>query len=106
MHITNNLLFIVLIFFVFLSAFFSGSETGMMSLNRYRLRHLVRSKNRAAMRVSALLGRIDKLLGCLPQDCLKSESEVEPEAWVDQVLQQQRCLRTVQNRLYSIVERI
>ena len=38
-----------------MSAFFSGSETGMMAINRYRLKHLVQEKNKSAKRVSKLL---------------------------------------------------
>ena len=33
---------------VFLSAFFSGTETALMSVNRYRLRHLAREGSRSA----------------------------------------------------------
>ena len=33
---------------ILLSAYFSGTETAMMALNRYRLRHLVRRGNRGA----------------------------------------------------------
>lgn len=52
-----------LIFLVLLSAFFSASETGLMSLNRYRLRHLVRIKHPGAIRAEALLSRPDRLMG-------------------------------------------
>jgi Mg2+/Co2+ transporter CorB len=34
---------------VVISAYFSGSETGMMTLNRYRLRHRAKQGNRAAV---------------------------------------------------------
>ncbi|MCH8142857.1 MAG: DUF21 domain-containing protein, partial [Proteobacteria bacterium] len=34
-------LFAIILLLTTLSAYFSGSETAMMSLNRYRLRHLV-----------------------------------------------------------------
>lgn len=54
-----------LIFLICLSAFFSAAEIGMMSLNRYRLRNLVRKKNRAARRVNELLARPDRLLGII-----------------------------------------
>jgi Mg2+/Co2+ transporter CorB len=54
-----------LILLLALSAFFSGSETGLMTLNRYRLRHLVRSKHRGAMRAQALLDRPDRLIGMI-----------------------------------------
>jgi Mg2+/Co2+ transporter CorB len=48
-----------------LSAYFSSSETAMMALNRYRLRHLVNQQHRAATRVSRLLNRTDRLLGVI-----------------------------------------
>ena len=44
------------------SGFFSMSETCMMSLNRYRLKHLVREGNRGAALTSALLAKTDELL--------------------------------------------
>lgn len=50
---------------IILSAFFSSSETGMLSLNKYRLKHLVKSKNRSAMKVSSLLERPDRLIGVI-----------------------------------------
>ncbi|ENB16815.1 hypothetical protein ECBCE011MS01_4851, partial [Escherichia coli BCE011_MS-01] len=37
---------IILIIMVVISAYFSGSETGMMTLNRYRLRHMAKQGNR------------------------------------------------------------
>ena len=46
------------------SAFFSGSETSMMSLNRYRLRHTART-SRTARRVMLMLKRPDRLLGVI-----------------------------------------
>jgi len=52
-------------FLILVSAFFSGSETGMMALNRYRLRHLARQGHRAAMRVEKMLKRPDRLLGVI-----------------------------------------
>lgn len=55
-------LFIILIFLIFLSAFFSASEIGMMSINRYKLRYLVKKNNKQAIRVNQLLARPDKLL--------------------------------------------
>ena len=44
------------------SGFFSGSETCMMALNRYRLKHLVREGNTGAKLATALLARTDELL--------------------------------------------
>jgi Mg2+/Co2+ transporter CorB len=58
-------LFTVLGLLVLASAFFSGSETGLISLNRYRLRHLVSAKNTGAIRASELLKRPDRLIGLI-----------------------------------------
>ena len=44
------------------SGFFSMSETCMMALNRYRLRHLVREGSRGARMAQALLAHTDELL--------------------------------------------
>jgi len=46
-------------------AFFSSAETSLMSLNRYRLRHLAKKGNRGARLASALLAKTDKLLGVI-----------------------------------------
>ena len=46
-----------------ISAFFSISETSMMALNRYRLKHLVKIGRRGARLTSQLLAQTDKLLG-------------------------------------------
>lgn len=55
----------VLCFLILCSAFFSSSETGMMSLNRYRLKHLVKKKHRGARKASQLLERPDRLIGVI-----------------------------------------
>lgn len=47
------------------SAFFSSSETGMIALNRYRLRHLAKDKQHSAMLASALLEKPDRLIGVI-----------------------------------------
>lgn len=60
-----SLLFGVLCLLLVLSAFFSASETAMLSLNRYRLRHLANAKHPAALRASALLARPDRLIGLI-----------------------------------------
>ncbi len=58
-------LFVVLTALIILSGFFSSSETGMMSLNRYRLRHLLKNKHKGALRASKLLERPDRLIGLI-----------------------------------------
>lgn len=57
------MLIAVLIFLIFLAAFFSAAETGMMAVNRYRLRHLSRKSHEKAERALQLLERPDRLLG-------------------------------------------
>ncbi len=59
------LLSLSLLLLIFLSAFFSASETAMMRLNRYRLRHLVQAGNRPARRAAQLLERPDRLIGII-----------------------------------------
>ena len=54
-------LFVLIVF----SAFFSGSETGLISLNRYRLRHMSRDGHPGALRASELLKRPDRLIGVI-----------------------------------------
>ncbi len=60
-----GLLFGILAILILLSGFFSSSETGMMSLNRYRLKHLTKTKNKGAVRASKLLERPDRLIGVI-----------------------------------------
>ena len=57
------LLFAVLAVLMVLSAVFSGSETALMAINRYRLRHLARAGHSGARRVDALLRQPDRLIG-------------------------------------------
>lgn len=63
LDLSVNVLLLILLVLLFLSAFFSGSETAMMRLNRYRLRHLVQHKHPGAMRAQQLLKRPDRLIG-------------------------------------------
>ncbi len=64
---TKGYLFLIflLVFLIILSVFFSASETGLMSLNRYRVRHLARKQDIGAKRILALLARPDRLLGVI-----------------------------------------
>lgn len=64
-NINISTLITILVILILISAFFSGAETGMMSLNRYRLRHLARKGNLTAKRVMQLLQRPDRLLGVI-----------------------------------------
>ncbi len=56
---------ITLVVLVFLSAFFSSSETALMAVNRYRIRNKADSGNRSAALVLKLLESPDKLLGTI-----------------------------------------
>ena len=63
--ISIGALTLALIALFFLSAFFSGSETALMSVNRYRLTHLARKKHKGARRVMRLLEKPDRLIGLI-----------------------------------------
>lgn len=54
-----------LAFLIICSAFFSSSETGLLSLNRYRLRHLQREGHKGAQYAGRLLNQPDRLLGTI-----------------------------------------
>jgi Mg2+/Co2+ transporter CorB len=60
-----GVLFLALLILILLSAFFSGSETGLMTLNRYRLRHLAEKGHPGAQRAARLLERPDRLIGLI-----------------------------------------
>lgn len=64
-EISTGVLLATLFVFILLSAYFSGSETAMMSLNRYRLRHLASKGHKGAMRSMKLLERPDRLIGLI-----------------------------------------
>ena len=55
----------LLVVLLLLSAFFSGSETALMSLNRYKLRHKARAGHRGAQLADKLLQRPDRLIGLI-----------------------------------------
>lgn len=63
--ISTGTLFGLLAILLIISGYFSSSETGMMSINRYRLRHLVKNKHKGAKRVEKLLARPDRLIGLI-----------------------------------------
>ncbi|BCX88168.1 hypothetical protein MIN45_P0536 [Methylomarinovum tepidoasis] len=60
-----SVLFSALGVLILLSAFFSGSETALMALNRYRLQHLAKQKHPSALRAQKLLQRPDRLIGLI-----------------------------------------
>lgn len=63
--ISTSALLIFLLVLIVISAYFSGSETAMMSLNRYRLRHLAGNGHRGAQRALKMLDRPDRLIGLI-----------------------------------------
>jgi Mg2+/Co2+ transporter CorB len=65
MHLSVTILIVIALLLILFSSLFSLAEISVMSINRYRLRHLVRQNNRAAIRVSGLLERPDRLLGAI-----------------------------------------
>ena len=58
-------MFLWLACLLLLAAFFAGSETALMSMNRYRLRHIAKSGDRGARLVEALLAQPDRLIGLI-----------------------------------------
>ncbi len=55
----------LLLALIAMSAFFSGSETALMALNRYRLQHRANSGDKSAKRIVKLLERQDRLIGII-----------------------------------------
>ena len=64
-EIPLSMLFGMLALLILLSAFFSGSETALMTINRYRLRHMKNCGHAGATRAHNLLKRPDRLIGLI-----------------------------------------
>ena len=64
-NIPIGLLILALIICLAFSAFFSASETAMMSLNRYKLKHQADEGNKRAKCASHLLKHTDRLIGTI-----------------------------------------
>ncbi|HAO54664.1 MAG TPA: magnesium/cobalt efflux protein, partial [Gammaproteobacteria bacterium] len=58
-------LLLIILGLTIVSAYFASTETAMMKLNPYRLKHLVRQKHRGARKSNKLLRRPDRLLGVI-----------------------------------------
>ncbi len=58
-------LLLILLVLTVMSAYFAASETAMMALNRYRLRHLAIEGHGGARKANELLQRPDRLLGVI-----------------------------------------
>ena len=64
-NISTGTLFVILAVLLLVSGFFSASETAMMAINRYRLKHQAEQGHKGAKRALALLNQTDKLLGVI-----------------------------------------
>lgn len=64
-HLSLEILFGILGMLIILSAFFSGSETALMRLNRYRLLHLVKTNHMGAKLAHKLLQKPDRIIGLI-----------------------------------------
>jgi magnesium and cobalt exporter, CNNM family len=64
-YFSLELLFGALAGLLVLAAFFAGSETALMSLNRYRLRHRASEGHRGARLTEKLLAHPDRLIGLI-----------------------------------------
>ena len=60
-----GVLLVTLVILIGLSGFFSGSETALMTLNRYRLRNLAKNGHTGAIKAAALLDKPDRLIGLI-----------------------------------------
>ena len=63
--ISTGSLFIALAVLILISAYFSSSETGLMAINKYRLKHLENEGHKGAIRVSKLMDRPDRMIGLI-----------------------------------------
>ena len=62
----EHILYLIgLLILIVLSAFFSGSETALMALDRLRLRHLAETDRPGAARLEAILEKPDRLLSTI-----------------------------------------
>ncbi len=64
-EIALSTLYILLFVLILLSGFFSSSETGLMAINKYRLRHLANEGHRGAQLAQKLLRKPDRLIGLI-----------------------------------------
>ena len=64
-NISTEILIIALVILFLLSAFFSGSETALMSINKYKMRHQAKLNNKGAKAAKKLLENPDKVIGVI-----------------------------------------
>jgi len=58
-------LLLILLLLILLSAFFSSSETGLVALNRYRMRHQAKGGHRGAGLAQKMLSRPERMFGLI-----------------------------------------
>ena len=64
-HVSIQTLVTLFLILIVVSGFFSISETSMMALNKYQLRHLAKKNHKGAKKTLNLLGQTDRLLGSI-----------------------------------------
>ena len=64
-NISTEILILILTVLFLLSAFFSGSETALMSINKYKMRHQAKLNNKGAKAAKKLLENPDKIIGVI-----------------------------------------
>lgn len=64
-HFSLWVLFLIIVILILVASFFSAAEIGVMSLNRYRLRHLVKKNHKSAIRINRMLAHPDRLLSVI-----------------------------------------
>jgi len=64
-YISTSTLTIILVVLIIMSAYFSSSETGLMAINKYRLKHLEKEGHKGAKRVAELMDRPDRTIGLI-----------------------------------------
>lgn len=64
-YISTSTLTIILVVLIFMSAYFSSTETGLMAINKYKLKHLANEGHKGAKRVSSLMSRPDRTIGLI-----------------------------------------
>ena len=64
-NVSVQTLLIIFLILIGISAFFSISETSMMALNKYQLKHMAKKNHKGARKALGLLGQIDRLLGTI-----------------------------------------
>ena len=60
---SDTVLYLILLFFLLIfSAFFSGTETAVMSINRYRLRHKAQKGDKTSQKILDMIKNPEKFL--------------------------------------------